>query len=64
MTNTIEALDYEILESQIPGENHFNVWTPDRTGGIIGIGKTREDAAKNAIDCLGMTIMKIANEYP
>ena len=57
MNHSIEAVDYEIKQSKIDG--NFEVWTPDTTGGIIGIGKTREDAIKNAIATLGHTIASL-----
>lgn len=58
MNNSVEALDYEIKQSSI--EKDFEVWTPDATGACIGIGKTREEAAKNAIACLGLTVASLA----
>lgn len=59
MTNTTEILDYEIVESKYEGD--FEVWTPSHeVGACIGCGKTREEAAKNAIACLGKTIADLA----
>ena len=58
MTNSTQALDYEIIPSRIDGD--FAVWTPDQTGGIIGIGKTREEAIVNAIASMGSTIAEMA----
>lgn len=49
-----EALDYVIVQTS--SNEDFMVWTPDNTGGVIGSGKTREEAINNAIDCLGLTI--------
>lgn len=37
-------------------EGEWQIWTPDLTGGIIGIGNTKEEAAKSAIANLGLTI--------
>lgn len=54
MTNTPQAMDYEIVKSEIDGD--FEVWTPDVTGGCIGAGKTREAAIKNAVATLGLTV--------
>ena len=58
MTNSTEPLDYEIVESKIDGD--FGVWTPDKAGACIGIGKTREQAVKNAIATMGNTIAGLA----
>lgn len=58
MTNSSEGLDYEIKQSKTDGD--FEVWTPDESGGIIGIGATREEAAQNAIASLGRTIANLA----
>lgn len=58
MTNTIEALDYEIVKCKY--EDGFEVWTPDTCGGIIGLGKTREEAVRNAIACMGLTVASLA----
>lgn len=58
---TTEALDCEIVRAR--HDEDFEVWTPDaQVGAVIGIGKTREEAAKNAIACLGLTIAKLALE--
>lgn len=49
-----EALDYVIVQSF--SNEDFLVWTPDENGGVIGSGKTRKEAIRSAIDCLGLTI--------
>ena len=55
----LEPLDYEIVEEE---DGDFAVWTPDSNGGVIGLGKTKQEAVHNAITSLGMTIVKLVDE--
>ncbi len=51
-----EPLDYDIIESE---DGDFAVWTPDGSGGVIGMGDTKQEAVKSAITMLSLTIAKL-----
>lgn len=62
MSNQIELLDYEIVRDGRNADDPWQVWTPDTNGGIIGSGKTRNAAIRNAIVAMCSVIHPLCEE--
>jgi len=59
MINSPEPLDYEIVELD---HGHVEIWTPDENGAVIGCGTSEQEAVKNAIATLSLTISKMVQQ--
>lgn len=58
-----ELLDYEIVyAADDKPDDRWQIWTPDKNGGIIGLGNTRNEAIQNAIAGMCSIVPKLVEE--